>query len=169
MFKRAHLRILGLLLALTLAACGFQLRGIANLSFKTLCIQGSTLTISKDLKKSLAVNGVTVVTDADQADLLMETMGETTEKKILSLSGSVGVVREFELNYRVRFRLKDPSNETWGEVQTVSGRRDFSYDDSEALAKSYEEVMLYDDMRKDAVREILRRLIVQKPKKLHSE
>jgi len=93
-------------------------------------------------------------------------MSEATEKKILSLSGKVGVVREFELNYRVNFRLRDPSSELWGEVQTVSGRRDFSYDDSEILAKSFEEQRLYQDMRDDAVRELMRRLIVQKPKKV---
>jgi outer membrane lipopolysaccharide assembly protein LptE/RlpB len=32
------------------------------------------------------------------------------------------------------------------------------------LAKSYEEAQLYEDMRRDAVREILRRLVAQKPK-----
>lgn len=153
------------LLALSLAACGFNLRGTADLAFKTLYIQGSTLTISKALKKSLRVNGVTVVNDAEKADLELELMNETTQKNILSLSGAVGVVREFELIYTVNFRLRNPGDELWGPVQSVSGRRDFSYDDSEVLAKSYEELRLYQDMRDDSVREIMRRLIVQKPKK----
>lgn len=154
-----------ILLSAAVAACGFGLRGIADLAFKTLYIQGSNLSITKDLKKSLKVNGVTVVADPQKADLMLELMSEATEKRILSLSGRVGVVREFELTYKVNFRLRDPSNELWGDVQTVSGRRDFSYDDSEILAKSYEELRLYQDMRDDAVREVMRRLIVQKPKK----
>lgn len=158
-----------LLIALGVSACGFELRGLADLSFKTLYIQGSDISISKALKKSLTVNGVTIVKDKDQADFMMENLGEFTDKRILSLSGSVGVVREFELIYRVSFRLKEPSDETWGEVQTVSGRRDFSYSDSEVLAKSYEERALFEDMRQDAVREIMRRLIVQKPKHLHAQ
>lgn len=153
------------ILSATVAACGFSLRGIADLAFKTLYVQGPNLSITKDLKKSLKVNGVTIVTDPQKADLMLELMNEATEKKILSLSGRVGVVREFELTYKVNFRLRDPSSELWGEVQTVSGRRDFSYDDSEILAKSYEELRLYQDMRDDAVREVMRRLIVQKPKK----
>jgi len=152
-------------LAISLAACGFELRGLADLAFHKLYIQGPTLTITKPLKKSLAVNGVTIVNDPEKAELLLEMMNEGTEKRILSLSGRVGVVREFELLYHASFRLRDPSSELWGEVQTVSGRRDFSYDDSEILAKSFEEKRLYQDMRDDAVREIMRRLIVQKPKK----
>ena len=152
-------------LAISLAACGFELRGLADLAFHNLYIQGPTLTITKPLKKSLAVNGVTIVNDPEKAELMLEMMNEGTEKRILSLSGRVGVVREFELLYKVNFRLRDPSSELWGEVQTVSGRRDFSYDDSEILAKSFEEKRLYQDMKDDAVREIMRRLIVQKPKK----
>lgn len=158
-------RLYLLLLTLTLAACGFELRGLSDLAFHNLYMQGPTLTISKPLKKSLAVNGVTIVNDPEKAELMLEMMSEGTEKRILSLSGKVGVVREFELLYHASFRLREPSSELWGEVQTVSGRRDFSYDDSEILAKSFEEKRLYQDMRDDAVREIMRRLIVQKPKK----
>jgi len=158
-------RLYILLLTLTLAACGFELRGMADLAFHNLYMQGPTLTISKPLKRSLAVNGVTVVNDPEKAELMLEMMSEGTEKRILSLSGKVGVVREFELLYHASFRIREPGSELWGQVQTVSGRRDFSYDDSEVLAKSFEEQRLYQDMRDDAVREIMRRLIVQKPKK----
>jgi len=158
-------RLYILLLTLALAACGFELRGMADLAFHNLYMQGPTLTISKPLKRSLAVNGVTVVNDPEKAELMLEMMSEGTEKRILSLSGKVGVVREFELLYHASFRIREPSSELWGQVQTVSGRRDFSYDDSEVLAKSFEELRLYQDMRDDAVREIMRRLIVQKPKK----
>lgn len=149
---------------LALAACGFQMRGIADLSFENLYIQGKKLTIQKELKKSLAVNGVKVVDNDERADLIMEVLSEATEKRILSLSGR-GVVREFDLYYRVSFRLKDAGSETWGEPQFIENRRDFSYNDSELLAKQGEELRLYDDMRADAVREIMRRLVVQKPSK----
>jgi LPS-assembly lipoprotein len=165
MHKFSFARLCILLIALSITACGFGLRGVEDLAFKNLYVQGPTLSISKALNKSLAINGVTIVSDPEKAELMLEMMSESTEKKILSLSGRVGVVREFELFYRVHFRLRDPGNELWGEVQTIEGRRDFSYDDSEVLAKSFEETRLYQDMKDDAVREIMRRLIVQKPKK----
>lgn len=161
-FSTARLYIL--ICAVALTACGFQMRGMADLAFENLYIQGGPLSISKDLKKSLATNGVKVVSNPEQAELMLELMSEASEKRILSLSGR-GLVREFELFYRVHFRLREPSSEVWGEMQTVEGRRDFSYDDSQLLAKQSEEVRLYDDMRADAVREIMRRLVVQKPSK----
>jgi LPS-assembly lipoprotein len=159
---RLRVLILPLLCALALASCGFQMRGLTNLSFDTLYIQGPRLSITKDLKKALAVNDVQVVTEKEKADLMLELMSETSEQKILSLSGG-GKVREYEIIYKVNFRLRDPSSELWGEVQTVEGRRDFSYDDTQLLAKQFEEDRLTDDMRADAVREIMRRLVVQKP------
>lgn len=158
-------RILMLLSLLTLVACGFQMRGTADLAFKTLYIQGGALTIKKDLIRSLKVNGVTVVDDPQKAELFMDLLNEGRQQNILSLSGD-GLVREFELIYFVNFRLRSPGSEVWGPVQKIEGRRDYSYDDSQLLAKKFEEERLYEDMRTDAVREIMRLLVAQKPGKL---
>lgn len=158
-------RILILASLLVLTACGFELRGTADLAFKNLYMQGSNLSIKKDLVKTLKVNGVTVVEDEQKAELFMEMLSEQREQNILSLSGG-GVVREFELVYRVNFRLRGPESETWGPVQSVEGRRDYSYDDTQLLAKQFEEQRLFEDMRQDAVREIMRLLVVQKPKNI---
>jgi LPS-assembly lipoprotein len=151
-----------LLFALALSACGFQLRGVADLSFKNLYIQGSPLSISRDLKQSLKTNGIQVVGNVEQAELLLELMNETNEKKILSLS-SGGVVREYELNYQVSFRTRAPASPTWSVPQTVQTRRNFSYNDNALLGKAGEEEMLNLDMHKDAVREVIRRLTAIKP------
>jgi LPS-assembly lipoprotein len=157
-------RIYGLvmLLTLTVAACGFQLRGTADLSFKTLNIQGSKLTLSKDLNRWLTTNGVQVVENAENAEAFLELLGESYEKRIRSLSGQ-GLVREYELNYRVTFRTRDASSALWGPEQVVQSRRDFSYNDTALLGKLEEEERLQADMRKDAVREIMRRLTAIKP------
>jgi LPS-assembly lipoprotein len=148
---------IGLLFALMLTACGFQLRGITELSFKNLFIQGTPLSISRELKQSLKANGIQVVKSSEQAELLLELLNETNEKKILSLSGT-GVVREFELFYQVSFRTREPNNPIWSTPQTVQTRRDFSYNDNALLGKAEEEVMLNNDMHKDAIREVIRRL-----------
>lgn len=148
---------LSLLCSLALSACGFQLRGITELSFKTLYIQGATLSISRELKQSFKTNGIQVVENAADAELLLEMINETNEKRILSLSGG-GVVREYELNYRASFRTREPNAPTWSAPQTVQSRRDFSYNDNALLGKLDEETKLNTDMRSDTVREILRRL-----------
>ncbi len=163
MSMRAARWILPILL-LTLSACGFQMRGIADLKFHTLYLKGPTISISKPFKRSLAVNGVKVVSAADEADLLLEILSETQEQRILSLSGR-GLVREYELFYTVNFRLRDPSSDVWGDVQTIKNRREITYDDSQLLAKQLEQERLYNDMKDDAVRELLRRLMVARPDK----
>jgi len=156
-------RMFVLTMTITLVACGFHLRGLADLSFNKIHIKNQSMSISKDLNVALKSNGVTIVKEPEDAQIQVDMMNEGTEKRILSLGGT-GTVREFELFYRVNFRIKDSTEELWGPVQMVEGRRDFSYLDTELLAKSYEEAQLYEDMRRDAVREILRRLVAQKPK-----
>ena len=147
---------------LMLSACGFELRGAADLAFISIYIQGPNYTVSKDLRKALAINDVTIVNNAKDADLLLEFLSETYDRRILSLSGR-GRVTEYELLYNLNFRIREAGSELWGPVQTIEGRRDFSYDDTQVLAKSYEETRLREDMQADAVREIMRRLTAQKP------
>lgn len=150
-----------LMLALTmlaLTACGFHLRGLADLSFHTMYMPKSGApAITAELRKVLKANRINVVDTPDQADMHLELMHESSEKRILSLSGG-GRVREYELLYHVDFRTREGSSALWGPVQTVDGRRDYSYDDAQLLAKEGEEARLYSDMRLDATREIMRRL-----------
>jgi LPS-assembly lipoprotein len=155
-------RLTIVILAFVVAACGFHLRGSADLAFTKLYMKGSS-SISKDLVSALKTNGVTIVTQPEDAEVMLDLMSDGVEKRILSLGGT-GSVREFELFYRVKFRVRDASEELWGQEQLIEARRDFSYLDTELLAKSYEETQLYEDMRRDATRELMRRLVAQKPK-----
>jgi len=143
--------------SLALSSCGFHLRGATEISFKTVFVQGSTLSISRELYQSFKNNGIMVVDNIADAELLIEMINESNEKRILSLSGG-GVVREYELNYRVNFRIREPANPLWNTPQSVQSRRDFSYNDNALLGKLDEEAKLNTDMRSDAVREIMRRL-----------
>lgn len=144
-------------MALVLSACGFQLRGMADLSFKSIYIQGGNLSLKKDLIKQLKINGVQVLDNVEGAELVLELVSERSEKRILSLSGG-GLVREFELNYQLTFRTRFANDPIWSQVQTLQSRRDFSYNDTALLGKAEEEANLNLDMRKDVTRELLRRL-----------
>jgi LPS-assembly lipoprotein len=152
--------VLFTLLALT--ACGFQLRGVANLAFKTLYIEGPKLTISRELQQSFKNNNIVVVDDIDDAEVVLNIINESNQKRILSLGGT-GTVREYELNYEVNFRVREASNPLWHKTQTVKLRRDYSYNDQLLLGKGEEEVRINNDMRSDAVREIVRRMSAFKP------
>jgi LPS-assembly lipoprotein len=145
------------ILIVSLASCGFHLRGAADISFNSIFIQGNTLVINKNLKKSLVSNNIKVLPSAEGADLLLEMIGEESEKRILSIGGQ-GTVNEFELYYRVHYRIKQAGAELWSQVHTVEARRDFTYSDANLLAKQREEKRLNDDMQADVVRGIMRRL-----------
>lgn len=140
-----------------LMACGFHLRGIEQTSYKSVHMQGSTLVISKDLNQRFKTNGVQVLPSAENADLLVEMLSEENEKRILSLSGG-GVVREFELYYRVHYRTKLAGTALWSAPQIVEARRDFSYSDANLLAKQNEEKRLYQNMQSDVISSLMRRL-----------
>ena len=140
-----------------LASCGFHLRGTSDIAFSSIFIQGNTLIISKNLKKSLTTNGVKVLDSAEGAELLLETVGEENEKRILSLAGG-GTVNEFELYYRVHYRTKQANAELWSPVQTVEARRDYTYSDANLLAKQGEEKRLNENMQADVLSNLIRRL-----------
>ncbi len=145
------------ILVVSLTSCGFHMRGAEDLSFNSVFIQGNTLVISKNLNKTLRTNGVKVLDSAENAELLLEMVGEESEKRILSLSGT-GAVNEFELYYRVHYRTKRVDSELWSQVQTIESRRDYTFSDANLLAKQDEENRLNHDMQSDVIRALMHRL-----------
>jgi len=160
----SNLRILlAVFLAISLAACGFQLRGRAALPFDALYIEGGNPALLVDLKRAIGHGSQTrIAATAEEAQAILRISGEAREKRILSLSGA-GRVNEYLLVYRVAFIVNDRQNRTMLKEQQIELRRDMTYDDALVLAKESEEAMLYRDMQNDAVYQILRRLNGAKP------
>ena len=152
------------LLVLVLAACGFQLRGTADVPFTNLYLPGTT-GIALDLRRNIqAGTNARVVDDPKRADAIMLFTLESREKEILSLTGT-GKVREYRLRYRVGFRVHDGKGGDFVPQNTLEITRDISFNDTEVLAKEAEEQLLYRDMQNDMVQQIMRRLsAAQKPK-----
>jgi LPS-assembly lipoprotein len=150
----------------TLVACGFQLRGASQFTFKSIFVNGQTQ-ITKALKKSLTANGIEVTSDRSNAEIEVDLMNEESEKRILSLSGD-GVVNEYELYYRVTYRTKFATEPLWTQPQTMEARRDFSYSDANLLAKQSEERQLNLNMQKDVMNSIIRRLSAIKQSPWHA-
>lgn len=147
-----------LVFALLLSACGFQLRGTAALPFNTLYMQSTTGGIALDLKRNIQSGTRTaVVDDPKDAEAVLEFTHEVREKHILSLAAT-GRVREYQLRYRVGFRVHDGKGGEFLPVSTVQLTRDITFNDSDVLAKETEEQLLYRDMQFDMVQQVLRRL-----------
>ncbi len=146
-----------------MTACGFQLRGQAAIPFQTLRIETPEFSaFANDLERAIRSGSKTRIVDTrDQAEAVIQIVGESQEKRILSLS-SGGKVREFELRYRIAYRLTDRAGVDLALPGEITLRRDMTYDDTLVLAKESEELLLYRDMRTDAVQQMLRRLSVLK-------
>ena len=141
-----------------LAGCGFKLRGTAEVPFQTLYIPGATGGIALDLKRNIqAGTPARVVDDPKQADAILEFSEESRQKDILSLTGT-GRVREFQLRYRVGFRVHDGRGGQFVPQSTIQLTRDVTFNDAEVLAKEAEEQLLFRDMQTDMVQQIMRRL-----------
>jgi len=160
-------RALLLLMVLTLAACGFHLRG-SNLkdvqfAFKSLYLKAAGETpFVADLRRTLKASQITLAATPDTADLVLEIVSEQTVKQILSLSGA-GRVQEYQLFYNVSLRAYDNQQNDWLPAEEIWLSRILAYDDAPVLAKEQEEALLYKDMRSDAVGQAVRRLYRAKP------
>jgi len=145
-------------LFLSLAACGFELRGSARLPFETIYVPSATGGIALDLKRTIQAGTSTRVLDSPKdAQALLEFLEERREKEILSLTGA-GRVREFSLHYHVRYRVHDGKGRQYIAPTTLAQVRNIFYSDSVILAKESEEQLLYRDMQTDMVQQIMRQL-----------
>jgi LPS-assembly lipoprotein len=146
-----------------LTACGFELRGSnaadATIPFKTIYIglpENSSL--GAELKRNIrSGNGTQVVRDKKDAQAILEVLNEARERQVLSLN-SQGRVREYALNYKLRFRVINNAGKEFLPATDVVLKRDMSFTESQLLAKESEEELLYRDMQTDLVQQLLRRL-----------
>jgi LPS-assembly lipoprotein len=159
-FLRAALA--GVMAAL-LAACSFHLRGQAQLPFETLYIPGATPLVVELKRNVAAASKARLVNSPDEAQAVLGFTQELRDKVILSFN-SQGRVSEYQLRYRVGFRVTDPKGaQVYLVTNEVMLTRDVSYSDAQVLAKEAEEELLYRDMQSDMVQQIMRRLVAAKP------
>jgi LPS-assembly lipoprotein len=143
-------KLIALLMLLIISSCGFHMRGMTEISFKTISLEGKELSFTKNLKKVLNSNKVAIVSSTENPELRVELLSEESEKRILSLSGQ-GLVREFEIFYRVRYRVKTIDSEIWSQENIIETRKDFTYSDSNLIGKEEEERQLNEAMRNEAI------------------
>lgn len=163
-FRLAPSAFLLLAAILLLPGCGFQLRGSVPLPFESIYVQAAPASrFATQLKRAVRSGSGTRIADQPAgAEVTLQILNELQEKQILSLSGG-GRVSEYELRYRVSFRLTDTKNREHIPATEIVLKRDFSYSDDQALSKDSEEALLYRDMRNDAVQQLVRRLQAAKP------
>ncbi|MBT1452033.1 hypothetical protein KJ365_14160 [Glaciecola sp. XM2] len=157
-------------LCMSLAGCGFKLRGSQALpeSLDTVVINSSLQfsPMSRALDNRLSVyqlNGIAARSeqaknlDADSV-VLINLSPENLERRLLSVFSS-GQVAEYELIYSVNYEVIFPGAEAISNVMSVS--REYQDDPQQILAKSRELELVMDEMRLETADRIIRLLSSQ--------
>jgi LPS-assembly lipoprotein len=169
-----------------LGACGFKLRGSADLPAHQLPFATLALTLAPtsefyaQLKRNIEASSAgTRVVDASEAEAILTVLSDTSQKNILSLNTS-GRVREFQLvrSFTFKVQANNPAAAPVPQVKytdapvatpteyvppsTIVLRREVTYSDELVLSKEAEESLLWRDIQKDLVEQLMRRLAAAK-------
>jgi len=163
-------------LIFSLGSCGFHLRGSVNLpeSMATTYIQDSVPNsmILPTLRRAFLKNGIVLVAsinsvsndvaDADKSTTnppvaILQLTSEHFDRRLLS-TGTSTRIKEYQLNYTITFSLKNQKNETLLPDQTVNVTKEQTFDEAQVLSKTTEQKKLQQEMMRDAVRQMVRRL-----------
>jgi len=160
---RFRLCFLAVLMVLV-AGCGFQLRGAYSLPYESIYVSGTDYSlIVAGLKRAIRASGSARLADtAQDAQATFLPTEELKETIILSYSSS-GRAREKRLRYRYGYRVVDNKGRDLVLPGRVELYRDLTYADSDVLAKTQEEDLLWRDMETDLVQQLMRRLAAAKP------
>jgi len=156
---RTRRGLAALLVAGTLAGCGFHLRGDVAYAFDSVYVNSPMAPqFGLELQRAVAGGGPTrVASSAKDAQAVLDVKSVVDDKGVLSLS-SGGRVREYLLTKRVTFDVHDPAGHEWLAPSEITIRRSYTFNESEVLAREAQEVRLLKEMQTDAVQQIVRRL-----------
>jgi len=147
-----------MMLAGTLTACGFHLRGEVSYAFTSLYVSTTaTAPLTVELKRALENGGVKLVGAADAGEAILDVGNVSDDKTVLSLS-SGGRVREYQLIKRVTMALHDANGRDWLPASEIVIRRAYTFNESEVLAREAQETRMLREMQTDVVQQIVRRL-----------
>jgi LPS-assembly lipoprotein len=148
---------------LLLSGCGFHLRGAAGFDFSLIHIKSESADqVALAVGYRLMDEGVEVVPTASAAQIVLHLRDETADHRVLTVSSFSGKLEEIELNVRVDMEAYQPDGTALLEKQRLSLLRDYSFDETAMLAMWDEAKILREEMYKDVVAQIIRRLQVLK-------
>jgi len=143
---------------LLLNGCGFHLRGSVNpVHLPPTFVAGPAGPLQQEVLRYLAISKVLVVEDQKEAQLTIHLLNENVQRRVLSV-GSNGKVQEYEVRYQATYSAVRSDGQVVIAPETLEQMRSYTYDQSAALAKDTEQDRLVQDMRRDVVRRMMRRL-----------
>lgn len=165
---RAAKSLILLFIVCLMAGCGFQLRNSNAAAGRTLPFATISLSMPSQselystLKRNIDASASTkVVVKPSEAKAILTVLSDTSQKSILTLSAA-GRAREFQLVRSFTFRVHTPEDLEYVPQSQITVRRTMTYSDDLVLSKNAEEQLLWLDMEKDLVGQLMRRLMASK-------
>lgn len=146
---------------LLLCGCGFHPTGFAPLApvLHTMYLQTNMPynQLTRQLKQYLKTSGVCLTTTPQQACLHLVILSEETGQQLISVSSSQQT-RQYNLTLTVTFQVTDAQGRSLTPPQIVSELRTVTMQTSQMLGGSNEANILYQQMRRAIVADIISRL-----------
>jgi len=157
-----------LIFALLLSACGYHLRGALELpaGLKNVYLEGGSSQLREQFTRAMNISSVPLAGSPETAGLIVKIFGEDSQRRILSLN-SQGAANDWELSYRFNFELADSNNKVLMASEPVEIKREYYNDQLAVIAQGNEETVIRNEMYQQAVRSIVNRartLLEPKPK-----
>lgn len=152
-------RVLLIALALGLTGCGFQLRSYNfEGQVESFALTGQVRSVvAQPLRRTLRQIGLSEL-DADQAALVVDLVDQDIERRSVSTTGQANTA-EYELDYRVRYRLLSGDAEllpaTW-----IERARTYRIAGDNIVGSSEEQALLERELVADLVSQIVRTMDV---------
>jgi LPS-assembly lipoprotein len=151
--------------ALALSACGFRLRGPQEMAFDTVFVGGvgQYSRFGAELRRQIEAAGTTrVVGTPAEAEVRLDILGNERDREILSIAGD-GSVREYQIDRILVYRIRDKAGNELVPPTQLRTRREYDFDDAQIIAKQREEALLFEDMERDLMQQLVRRLAAVRP------
>ena len=142
-----------------ISGCGFQLRGDIQANFDSISISGGTSSFNKTLQRKFRQAGISIKSTSE-AEKIVEIIKNSFTKTILTLTGT-GAVSEYQLDYVVTYRFKSKDG-PWNLPVTIEASRNYTYDDSDILAKDEEEKRLISGMEDQLIKTMATQISLSK-------
>ena len=146
--------------AAALCGCGFRLAGSqplpAVLARPYVSLQDPYTDFSRELERQLKSEGVTLQPGSAAASATIEISKDAVEQRILSVSAR-NIPTEYLLVYTVTFAVNAAGRELL-RPQTVSLSQDYTFSEHAVLAKEHEADILRQQMARNLVAIVMRRL-----------
>ena len=157
--RRTMLGFLTLAPVSGLIACGYRLRGMADLPFKVIAITGSpSPPLRADLQTAILTGtDAKVAINPKDADLILDITNDLNGREILAYNSN-GQVSAYRLNIRVGFRAYDNTGVDVVPEAEIYITRDMDFSVSTVLATDVQMQQFLSLMRRDLAIQILRRV-----------